>query len=261
MLRHVTFTASLLILMVGCASTVRVDTTAFETTPSDPPVPDVPVSGIQQIIREPIQVNPCDRTQRDLTADWLSRQYLCSHDKRRAALQTYNDGGHYLQHRNVRPLLAENSAFDRKVVAPAANPSSSNEMVQYHIVTPSVKQHTDKVPSRPSVKSVTKKSVLKIPFDANQEVLNQEGIDQSLSLIPAVKDARRITLLGVYEQAEIDAVAKIDTAPQKRERFSVGRALSIRKLWEQGGVDLSKIMIIHHRDHRAGRYVEVVLHD
>lgn len=262
---RVSYTAALLSVMVaGCASVTSVDTTAVESPRIEAPAD--PVSATHKIIREPIQVTQCRRTQRDLSVDWLSRQYLCSHDERLAALQSYNDGGHLLHRRKVKPLLADDTVIDRATITPAMDvspiplkPSPAHEMVQYHVVSQPERQNT--VQAQSSDKSSGIKSVVKIPFDDNKDLLNQEGINHSLSLIPAVNDARRVTLLGVYEQAEIDEVSKLDTDPQQRERFSVGRALSIRKLWQEEGVDLSKVMIMHHRDHREGRYVEIVLHD
>lgn len=262
MSRRVSITASLLsILIAGCASITRDDTTAVEATQLEVSVQAVPDAVIHQIIRESIQVTECRRTQRDLSVDWLSRQYLCSHGERLVALQTYNDGGHLLHRRKIKPLLADNTDIEKSTITPAFDVKPSpQEMVQYHVVIPMVKQHADKANSQPSVKASGNKKIVKIAFVENKELLDLAGINQSLSLIPTISEARRITLLGVYEQSEIDAFSKLDTDPQKRERFSVGRALSIRKLWLQEGVDPSKIMIMHHRDHRSGRYVEIVIH-
>ena len=77
-------------------------------------------------------------------------------------------------------------------------------------------------------------------------------------MIPAVTDAQRVTLRGVYETNEI----RNETASARdRERFSVGRALAVKKRWRREGVDLGKVKILHHQPHLSGRYVEVTLND
>lgn len=245
------FTVSLpLLVMLGCTATVPVGTAMqpSEVEPLSTPALDV---AIHKIIPEPIRVTKCRRTQRDLTVEWSSREYLCSHEQRLNALQDHNAVMfHDTPHRS-QPLAVRQVVPDQVITHQIEDKTPSPTLEKLQTVnregTPECAESTQSVPP--------KQTSIHIPFAHNREVLGPVGTEQALSLVPAVNDAYRVTLRGIYEQSEID-----DPTPLTRERFSVGRALSVRKLWREAGVDPAKVTILHHRNDQSGRYVEVILH-
>lgn len=245
------YTLSLpLILMVGCAATVPVVDAVMKQTRVEAPSVPAQDSEIHKIIRTPISVTKCRRTQRDLRLDWISREYLCSHDRRLSALQGHNEVVFHGHPRRYKPLMGGETATGKGISKPAGDMISfptEGDVKGCDPLTPALSLgEREPVQQQP----------VRIFFARNHEVLGPKGTEKSLSLIPAVKVARRVTLRGVYENTEI-----VNPTLLNHERFSVGRALSIRKLWKEAGVDPVKVTILHHRTDLSGRYVEVIFHD
>ncbi|MEL0587558.1 MAG: hypothetical protein AAES65_22230 [Candidatus Thiodiazotropha sp. (ex. Lucinoma kazani)] len=239
-----------LLVMLGCTATVPVGTNMrqSEVVPLSTPALD---SVIHKIIREPIRVTKCRRTQRDLTIHWATKEYLCSHEQRLSALQDHNAAVfHDTPHRS-QPLAVSQDIPKQLIARQIEDTPPSPTVERLQTVnsggTPACAEPTQSVP--------TKQTPIHIPFAHNREVLGPVGTEQSLSLVSKVNDAHRVTLRGLYEQNEI-----VDPTPLNRERFSVGRSLSVRKLWSEAGVDPAKVTILHHQNDRSGRTVEVILH-
>jgi hypothetical protein len=96
-----------------------------------------------------------------------------------------------------------------------------------------------------------------VRFARTREALGPRGKRQAQELIDKIKQARKVTLLGLYEPNEITGSSPQDLS---HERFSVGRALSVLELWRAYGVDVSKVTILHHHPGRSGRLVEVSIY-
>ncbi|MEN8168120.1 MAG: hypothetical protein ABFR65_11670 [Pseudomonadota bacterium] len=198
-------------------------------------------------------VKPCQRTERDLTVAWRAKRYLCTHENRRVALQQVNDGEIVASHYSIKPLVKPQAVKESAFITPAVAtvPTAVHEDVRYASLP------LTGVPRVQSPKP-DNTQVFRVWFPRNGEVLGPRGIEKALAMIPAVTDAQHVTLLGVYEATEFPNTASLT---HERERFSVGRALSVKKLWRREGVDLDKVKILHHQNHLSGRYVEVTLND
>lgn len=247
------FTLSLLlVLTVGCTATAPVVDSAVKQITVTASVLPTHDTAIHKIIREPIRVTKCRRTQRNLTKDWQSREYLCSHEHHISSLQDHNAAFFYGHSRKYKSLSVSKVGNDKRTASPI------EDKILLPVVVRDDTLNSDNVPE--CAKSVPlepiKQSPVHIHFARNREVLGPKGTEKSLLLIPAVKEAHRVTLRGIYEHTEIT-----DPTPLNQERFSVGRALSVRKLWSEHGVDPAKVSILHHRTDLSGRYVEVILHD
>jgi hypothetical protein len=228
----------------GCASVATVER-------SDEPVPMSEVVATPDSALDPFSVKPCQRTERDLTVAWRAKRYLCTHENRPVALQQANEivAPHYSIKPLVKPQAVKGSAFITPAVATV--PTAVNEDVQYASLP------LTGVPRVQSPKPHNKQ-IFRVWFPRNGQVLGPRGIEKTLAMIPAVTDAQHVTLLGVYEVTEIPNTASLSHG---RERFAVGRALSVKKLWGREGVDLGKVKILHHQDSLSGQYVEVTLND
>jgi hypothetical protein len=219
------------------------------------------------------QVSGCLRTQRDLTVAWSSRRYWCGNDTRRDALIEHNVRMFSSARTTFNAISSETSnnqlhvsplkrttyvisPHDR-MVASTVNPSQP-EMVRYLSVTKQDRDVSKKeaISTTNTTQSVEQKKhdFIRIYFSRNREVLGPMGRKKVISLLSAVKEAKRITLLGLYDADEIEHTAG---GPQHEEKFSVGRSLSVRELWRLNGMDISNVTILHHVDDRFGRYVEV----
>jgi len=95
----------------------------------------------------------------------------------------------------------------------------------------------------------------KVWFTNEIEYLDSSNQHIALSLLPDAKLARKVILRGHIQPGEVVSEDDIEF-----ERFSVGRSLSIKKLFIEQGVDKSKIKILHFRNNPEGRYVEVKFH-
>ncbi len=234
-------------------------------------------------IPEQAQVSGCLRTQRDLTVPWRLRRYWCGNDTRRDSLQAHNirllaadtdhntDQGVVPSRTDATPVttfssssqLPPRTASDTTPTVRLASAMVEPEMVRYLSVNHVADANLNTLNER-TASTLRLSDQVELPQDAHvvftrtREALDAEGIDQARSLIPAAQQARRVTLLGLYES---DELTKVRPGPDPEERFSVGRSLSVRELWRSEGVDVSKVTILHHRENRPGQQVEVTFHD
>lgn len=91
-----------------------------------------------------------------------------------------------------------------------------------------------------------------IPFARDLQVLGPQGQAKVQALYPEAKTARRIELRG----GTIEAGSKV-----WKDEFAVGRALAVRKMLIEAGVERDKIRIRHRDADEQARRVEVVLHE
>jgi hypothetical protein len=281
---HVTATVLLLsVLLSGCASFNGAQPATNDSQGNTEVV-------TQAAVDVPLEVDPlasdqpttCDRTHRDLTIDWHTRRYLCVREGRRTAF--LKAGGWQLPKRINRPLLAtyptislQPSHQSQEIQAAVLSPLSGVDPTPLQAPLTVVSANDDpgvlEVPTVPDVEvlegptgdkhGAIAKTVfndtqsVRIWFAPAQEQLGEKGLARSLALLPDIQAAQRVTLLGVFEDEELTG----EPGPLDRERFSVARALSVRDLWIEQGVDPAKLTILHHQDRLDGRYVEVMLHD
>ncbi len=237
------------VLLTGCASVAKVERSEEPVTMHEA-VPD-PV--LQESIHNPLSVKPCQRTERDLTVDWQAKRYLCSHEDRRVALQQVNDGEFVAYLTQNKPLAKKATLKPSAFLIPAV--ATVTEPVQTSVE--SIRLSSVESP-RVQTTIPDETQIFRVWFPKNHEVLGQQGMEKVLAMVPAITDARRVSLLGVYEA---DEIAQAMDAVFERERFSVGRALSVKDVWGRAGVALSKVKILHHQDSLAGRYVAVTVYD
>ncbi|MGD9171830.1 MAG: hypothetical protein PVI97_17545, partial [Candidatus Thiodiazotropha sp.] len=215
-----------------------------------------------------VEAKGCMRAQRDLTEAWKSRSYWCGNDKKRNFTMKPNM-------RNLSPSSSKSGAGIESAMRAVRvsklrlqNLASTlkalqADMVYYHSVDDEQRQEVPEDNSRSAEANTTSENIEaldneRIHYAPNREVLGPKGKKKVISLMPAAKKARRISLLGLYEPKEIDA---LESGPQLEERFSVGRSLSVRELWRSEGIDVSKVTINHHKKNRLGRFVEVKFYD
>ncbi len=104
--------------------------------------------------------------------------------------------------------------------------------------------------------------VQRIWFATGREVLGPQGRRQARDLIPRIKKAQAVTLRGLLLNDEFllkDKFALKDGFSE--ERRSAGRAISVRELWKDAGIDTSTIAILHYTPETQGQYVEVIIRD
>jgi hypothetical protein len=215
-------------------------------------------------------------SQRDLTVPWRHRRYWCGEDRRREANK---------QTHTVKKLTTTDSSPSPTMSFAISAVEVIGNMVRYlslsdyigpvvhSFMNDDADEQTEKNPpernyTQVAVNEYTESgaenrthdgyhaqyNLSQVDFNHTWEVLNDEGTQQVLSLIPFAQQAQHITLLGLYEP---DELTKVKPGPQPEERFSVGRSLSVRELWRAEGVDVSKVTILHHKEERPGSYVEV----
>jgi hypothetical protein len=256
--RELVFVFSFLIALGGCSDGI-VKSGANETLTANP---------VSNDVADAADTKGCIRTQRNLTEAWESRSYWCGYGKRQnfsikpnmrklSPGSTKAHAGIESAMRAVRvsKLRLQNLASTLKAL--------ESDMVHYHSVDDEQRSEVPKDNSKSSGVCNTYENNEamgdeRIHYARNREVLGPKAKEKVISLMPAVKKARRISLLGVYEPKEIDA---LEPGPQLEERFSVGRSLSVRELWRSEGIDVSKVTINHHKKNRLGRFVEVKFYD
>lgn len=104
----------------------------------------------------------------------------------------------------------------------------------------------------PNIKPSFFSKINKVYFAKNIRVLGPEGRKASKELITKVIAASNVSLRGLILPNEILVDSDI-----YKEKVSVARALAVRKLWSQNGVDISNIKILHYNPDLTGRSVEV----
>lgn len=229
-----------------------------------------------RLVPEHARMESCLHTQRDLTVPWHRRRYWCGNDLRSSALRMHNvamrSNGSDRHEDADEPVAKDTRALPavppvatvpRQRLA-AASLHTDREMVRY-LSLPETEVSSPGTRSESAHEDVV--SAARLPAAANnarvwfaktRSALGPQGIRQALSLLSAARETRRVTLLGLYRP---DELAGVGDASQPEERFSVARSLAVRELWRSEGMDVSKVTILHHREDRAGRHVEVTFYD
>jgi hypothetical protein len=261
------------LILFGCASGIGGNNQAGMASPASD---KSTISGdIASPVPDKAKLSGCLRTQRDLTVSWKQRRYWCSNVLRREALQEHN-----IKH--LAPTDTSSNSLDvmetaQKTSSPSpdssndssdpaqgvvlASASSEDGMVQYITLNEYIdkamydeEQDSSGIDNNDSLVRTNNR----VDFIRTWEVLDDNGTQQVLSLIQEARQAKRITLLGLYEP---DELAKVKAGPEPEERFSVGRSLSVRERWREEGVDVSKVKILHHNEDQSGRHVKVSFYD
>ena len=222
------------------------------------------------------QVSNCRATQRDLTTPWSLRQYWCGEKNRQDDLQSTNN--------NLMDQVAANqSAVDQAYIEEVNNevikpqydlPIVDSEKTEEPI-TPSINREdaiqrlkgiekSDNLKTNPVSSSSTKNVIIKtnrktasgsIIFAHHIRVLGPQGRAVSHDLINQVSNSNKVHIRGLILPDEVLVDSKL-----YRERVSVGRALAVRKYWNEQGLDTTHITILHHDPDLSGRAVEVTFH-
>jgi hypothetical protein len=222
------------------------------------------------------QVSNCKSTQRDLTTPWSLRQYWCSEKNKQDDLQIINNN-------LMNKIAANQSAVDQAYINEVNNevnkPQYDATIVDFEKpeepVTPSInredaiqrlkgieksdKLKTDPV-SRSSSENVSLKTKRKatsgsIIFAHHLRVLGPQGRAATHALINQVSNSNIVRIRGVILPDEVLIDSNL-----YRELVSVGRALAVRKYWNEQGLDTTHITILHHDPDLSGRTVEVTFH-
>ena len=216
---RVTVTVLLLsVLMSGCASFNRVQPTTSD--PQDNVSVATGAAAHAPLEADPLdseQPTTCDRTHRDLTISWDARRYLCVREGRHGAF--LKAGGWQLPQRLTRSLLAANAYT-------AYPPSQQNPEAHAAVLSPLPVVEPASIPLPLTVASAaTEPGVLEGPTGTEagsiaetaagmpspsesgsrrvQAQLGEKGLARSLALLPDIQAARRVTLLGVFEDNEL----------------------------------------------------------
>ena len=272
MLRRFALLMGLLpLLLAGCASVAPLEQSQpladepFRLSTMDEG--DAPIVSSESAQSEdmdgPLSITTCERTERNLTVDWRAKRYVCTHEERLAALQQAHKNGMVAYRYRYRPLVAPNASVETSFITPAVvrtiEPVQGGAQPVGFTVAPRTTPPVSRINDQPTVTDhgpAVDTQLFRVWFPRDQEVLGPKGIEKVRALIADVAGARQVTLQGLYESTEIH-----EAAEKERERFSVGRALSVRRIWEQAGMDQSKFKILHHDPSRSGRFVEITLDD
>ena len=222
------------------------------------------------------QVSNCRATQRDLTTPWSLRQYWCGEKNRQDDLQSTNNN-------LMNQVAANQSAVDQAYIEEVNNevikPQYDLPIVDFEKseepVSPSINredaiqrlkgiEQSDKTKTAPvlssssvnvSLKSSRKTVLDSIIFAHHLRVLGPQGRTATHALINQVSNSNKVRIRGLILPDEILVDSNL-----YREQVSVGRALAVRKYWNEQGLDTTHITILHFDPSISGRAVEVTFH-
>jgi len=225
-------------------------------------------------------IKKCKQTQRDLSLTWEQRKYWCTYSGRVVSFENRNR--EYVElvntvaksSRNLNKVQSslENTISemeqDKSVILEKNHKITTASLKNTSAITPIQAVYVKKQVPLSNVKPVIKESsevaylpsintedAKKVWFTNEIEYLDSSNQHIALSLLPDAKLAKKVILRGHIQAGEVVSDDEIEF-----ERFSVGRSLSIKKLFIEKGVDQSKIKILHFRSNPEGRYVEVKFH-
>jgi hypothetical protein len=268
-MKNLLLSSCIVIAINGCAA--KVDLTPVVEVPSEK------ITGHQ--------VSKCKATQRDLTIPWSLRQYWCGEEDRQDNLQDINDD---VMNAKVINDLALNETYLDEI----NNEGNSSQYVEPKVETRNpaslktpvlnreeiLKRLKDdsKVDKRKAATDPVKKSIEvvasidkpiasklnnepipsdTIVFARNLRVLGPEGRAATHAMINKVSGSGQVLLRGLILPDEVLVDSNL-----YREQVSVGRALAVKKYWQEQGLDISHITILHHNPELTGRAVEVIFH-
>lgn len=207
---------------------------------------------------------------RDLSVPWSARDYWCTGEgassDRSVVIRRLVSSSLAQSRRDLAAMKSRLTAVSNRANAVAAHIQSSLDRPVLAAGAASSEArpdgkpghgYSDSVPAHISA-SATADAPVRIAFATGREVLGPRGRRMSLALLARVKETASVTLRGYLLDGEFPLTDSLAA-----ERRSVGRSLSVRKLWRDSGIDVSNVSILHHdaSPATAGRYVEVVFHD
>ncbi|VAW60970.1 hypothetical protein MNBD_GAMMA08-311 [hydrothermal vent metagenome] len=229
-------------------------------------------------------VKDCEFTQRDLSMPWKDREYWCAREERKKTLQHRNEI-YAKERKNIEQTRAALKKTKKNLMmvidemGSSFDPSKRKINVAYNMKNIDKNDLINKVqlgslfiPKQTHNKSIDiveeKSTFLSIEdnkktnpilkyvwFAEKTQVLGPKGHEYVKSLLSSLKNADHILLRGYMNNDEFQ-----DDDQLILERISVARSLSVRKvLHVEGGIDKSKIKILHHKQGTSGRYVEVIV--
>ncbi len=213
---------------------------------------------------EPVAGHPladCATVQRDLTLSWKLRQYWCAPGQRQDQYQSANDEVmsqyksklDYVSAINAEAESMDNIQIDyQPPTQPIALPDSQSSSISSPPVELVVEPVSDSSAIQVDIVSDTFSASDKIYFANNHFILGPQGREVTASLAESVAHAKKVLLRGLILPDEI-----LVDSDLYREKVSVARALAVRKYWQDMGIDISHISILHHSPDLSGRYVEV----
>ncbi len=222
----------------------------------------------------------CQKVQRDLRVSWEERNYWCNqygisasnikkknqHIKKDASLKANQSKKNLiskvtdktvdvvsvlqnLSKKDLEEVLAKLSVAYKNAVTQKA--VSNTTVTQTPVFKPVKKTSETKVITQ-STKPASKISDAElIWFAPNVEVLGPQGREKIESLITGDSDTDKILLRGYASE-------KLDAKRDDLDQLAVARALSVRKLLKQNGIDESKVKILYRNKAENGRFVEVI---
>ena len=266
-LNNLLLSSCIAIALNGCAS--KIDLTPVVE------IPAVKVTGHQ--------VSKCKATQRDLTTPWSLRQYWCGDTDRQGDLQNVNDdvmNGKIINNLSLNEAYlddineeATSTKYDEPVIDANSPASLEAPVLSREAILKRLKgeDHSDnlKVAPDPKTKSIKAEASIalsiipktninsgtgdSIVFARNVRVLRPQGRAATHAMMDKVSGSGQVLLRGLISPDEVLVDSKL-----YREEVSVGRALAVKKYWQDQGLDISHIKILHHSPDLMGRAVEAV---
>ncbi len=242
---------------------------------------------------DPVAIEQCDETQRNLTQPWAYRQYWCAEKNRKDAVKKHN---HIIRLESIRQTRLEVlrvnesiKALVPKTLVPAkkftVNEKQNLQVKKIQAKTINKTRATALVENNKSVNETPKKNNKrsgvvahgsavnepkdgqiiraenhdinigsnKVGFANHREVLGPKGRLAIETIAIAASNASHVRLRGFLAREE--TLAQLG---KTHEQFSVGRALSVKNQLIKHGITESKITILHHRQIRPGAFVEIM---
>ncbi len=207
---------------------------------------------------------------RDLSVIWPSRTYWCDTSIIKNSDQNAVNVNQLTltSIKRARQTLLLSQNYQTQTVSPTYIPVSTEHDIASLPITLPVRDddenHTIPSISLPPVdmislsgeEAIGRQTTHHIPFATGRETLGPQGRRLAQQLIPRIKKAQHVTLRGQLLNNEFvreDALTD--------ERRSVGRALSIRTLWQEAGIQSDAVTILHYTPDTQGPYVEVLIRD
>lgn len=216
-------------------------------------------------------VDTCSNIQRDLSRSWQERQYWCAPERLKESREDVTRQSLLATGISTVNTLAQVSTSIYRNLKDDSKPSQGDRSVLNALKLMVVAPHTKSSPrpeaqqnvaySAPVSSSRTNSSKPQPPatdaldlvwFAPNIEVLGPNGTQTATDIIPLVKNGNQRILLRGY------ASESADTKRSDLDHLAVGRAWSVRKLFEANGIDVNRITILYRDPQQDGRHVEVM---
>lgn len=235
-------------------------------------------------VPDPVAIEQCDETQRNLTEPWMDRKYWCAQKNRKDAVKKHN---HIIRLESIRQtrldVLRVNESI-KALVPETLVPAKKFTVKEKH--NGQVKKMQEKTTNKTSINKTRATALVaknisinetpkknnkrsgqiiraenhaisnggnKVGFANHREVLGPKGRLAIEAIALAASNANHVRLRGFLAREET-----LVELGKTHEQFSVGRALSVKNQLIKHGITESKITILHHRQIRPGAYVEIM---